>query len=58
VEAIWNEHDEAIDRAPNAMMTVKMKVPFVGRAFRYDPQKEIDKVVRLQICFFQTCRLY
>ena len=33
VEAIWNEHDEAIDRAPNAMMIVKMKVPFVVERF-------------------------
>ncbi|MFZ2452998.1 MAG: U32 family peptidase C-terminal domain-containing protein [Trichococcus flocculiformis] len=33
MEAIWNEHDEAIDRAPNAMMIVKMKVPFAVERF-------------------------
>jgi len=33
VDAIWNEFDEAIDRAPNAMMIVKMKVPFAIERF-------------------------
>ena len=40
IETLWNEEDEAIDRAPNAMMTVKTKVT--------TPVKRYDMIRKLR----------
>ncbi|WP_430535160.1 U32 family peptidase [Listeria rocourtiae] len=49
VKDLWNEHDEPIERAPNAMMTVKMTVDYPVEEFYFMRKKKEERKAKKRI---------